>query len=95
MEIEQTTEYKNWFKKIRDQKAKARIAIRIKRLSAGNPGQVDKVGEGISEIKINFGPGYRVYYKKTGASVLLLLIGGDKKTQDSDIKKAKIIAKNI
>lgn len=69
------------------------MLIRIDRLAAGNPGDVKPVGEGISELRINYGPGYRVYYRQEGDELILLLCGGDKSTQDDDIKNAKRIAK--
>lgn len=72
-----------------------RIDIRIRRLSLGNPGDVKPVGEGISELRVDYGPGYRVYYLQRGDEFILLLIGGDKSTQDKDINKAKALAKNL
>jgi putative addiction module killer protein len=69
------------------------VLVRIDRLAAGNPGDVKPVGEGISELRINYGPGYRVYYLQDGDTLIVLLFGGDKSTQDYDIKHAKRIAK--
>jgi putative addiction module killer protein len=80
---------------LRDQKARARIDARIRRLELGNPGDVEPVGEGVSELKIDYGPGYRVYFVKNGKTVVVLLCGGDKSTQDQDIKKAKTLAKEL
>ena len=68
---------------------------RVKRLCAGNPGDVKSVGEGVSELRIDYGPGYRVYYKDTGREIILLLCGGDKSTQQEDIKRAKKIARHF
>ena len=76
-------------------RARARDQARIERLAAGNPGDVKPVGEGISELRIDYGPGYRVYYMKQGRTIIILLAGGDKKTQASDIKTAIRLAKNL
>lgn len=76
-------------------RARARILVRIERLAAGNPGDVKPVGEGVSELRINYGPGYRLYYKKFGREVVILLAGGDKRTQSKDIKTAWRLAKNL
>ena len=81
-----------WLKKLRDDEARARIVTRVNRLAEGNPGDVKPSGEGISEMRIDYGPGYRVYYKDTGREIIILLCGGDKRTQDKDIKRAKEIA---
>lgn len=83
----------NWVRSLKDRRAAARIAVRIDRLADGNPGQVRDVGEGVSELKIDYGPGYRVYYIRRGKEVFLLLCGGDKSTQAKDIAEAKRIAK--
>ena len=88
-----TDQYKSWFDGLRDRRAAARIATRIDRLAEGNPGDVKPVGEGLSEMRIDYGPGYRVYYVQRGPSVLLLLVGGDKSTQTADIRIAKKLAK--
>ena len=87
--------FQSWYEDLRDQKAKARIDARIRRLELGNPGNVEPVGEGVSELKIDYGPGYRVYFVKTGKTVVVLLCGGDKSTQAQDIKKAKTLAKEL
>jgi len=79
-------------KNVRDNRAVARIYRRINRLENGNPGDVKPVGVGISEMRIDYGPGYRVYYQETGDEIILLLCGGDKSTQERDIDKAKAIA---
>ncbi len=93
IEVRQTDLFANWLRKLRDEQARARIQIRIRRLSLGNFGDVKPVGEGVSELRIDYGPGYRVYFQQTGTSLVLLLVGGDKKTQDADIAKAKKLAK--
>jgi len=87
--------YTKWYKKLTDTRAKARVLIRVKRLCAGNPGDIEPIGEGCSEMKIHYGPGYRVYFKDTGKNIILLLCGGDKSTQQEDIKLAKKIARNF
>lgn len=87
-----TDEFSDWLKALNDDRAKARVLIRIDRLVAGNPGDVEPVGEGVSEMKIDYGPGYRVYYIKRGSMLIILLCGGDKSTQKRDIKRAKQLA---
>lgn len=88
--INYTDEFKRWLKRLRDKEAKARILQRIDRVKYfGNPGDVEPVGGGIYEMKVNYGPGYRLYYANRGSEVILLLIGGDKSTQKKDIAKAK------
>ncbi len=84
--------FDRWLKKLRDLKAKAKIEARILRLSMGNPGDVKPVGRGISEMRIEYGPGYRVYYKQSGEELIILLCGGDKSTQQQDIAMAQKIA---
>jgi len=95
VEVRQTAGYARWFKKLRDQQARARIDVRIRRLSLGNPGDARAVGEGVLELRIDYGPGYRVYYIHRGRSVVILLAGGDKRTQDRDIRAAKELAKAL
>jgi putative addiction module killer protein len=93
IEIRETDTFSDWLRGLRDAKAKAIIAARIRRLAFGNPGDVRPVGEGISELRIHLGPGYRVYYVQRGAVVIVLLCGGDKSTQEKDIEKARKLAK--
>jgi putative addiction module killer protein len=93
IEVRQTDLFANWLRKLRDEQARARIQIRIRRLSLGNFGDVKPVGEGVGELRIDYGPGYRVYFLQIGNLLVLLLIGGTKKTQDADIVKAKKLAK--
>jgi probable addiction module antidote protein/putative addiction module killer protein len=95
MEVRKTDEYARWFEKLRDRKARARILVRVRRLSLGNPGDVASVGEGVSELRIDYGPGYRVYFKQQSKTVFVLLIGGDKRTQKRDIEVAKQLARNL
>ncbi len=95
MEIRQTETCSDWFNLLRDQRAKARIAIHIRRLSLGNPGDVKPVGNGISELRISYGPGYRVYYVQRGQVFVVLLCGGDKSSQTADIGKAKELASQL
>ena len=92
MQIRRTKIYDAWFSKLKDLAARIRIAARIQRLKAGNPGDSRSVGSGVVELKINFGPGYRVYYIQRGNELILLLCGGDKSNQSKDIERAKLIA---
>jgi len=92
MKIRKTSVYKKWISGLRDSRARYRILTRIKRLEEGNPGDVKPAGEGISEMRIDYGPGYRVYYMDTGKEIIILLCGGDKTTQQEDIARAKRIA---
>lgn len=84
--IRRTRDFADWIKTLKDFRAQARIADRIDRLAAGNPGDVKPVGEGVSELRIKYGPGYRVYFVRDGSIVYVLLCGGDKSTQDKDIR---------
>ena len=93
IEIRETESFSVWLRGIRDAQARARIAARVRRLAFGNPGDAQPVGEGISELRIHYGPGYRVYYVQRGAFLIVLLCGGDKSTQKKDIEAAKRLAK--
>jgi putative addiction module killer protein len=93
IEVRQTEVFSTWLRKLRDLQVLARIQIRIRRLSLGNFGDAKPVGKGVSELRIDYGPGYRVYFQKTGNVLVLLLVGGTKQTQKSDIAKAKKLAK--
>ncbi len=95
IEIRQTEVYANWFAKLRDRQARTRIDVRIRRLSLGNRGDVRPVGEGVSELRIDYGPGYRVYFVQRGSELVILLAGGDKHTQDQDIHTALELARNL
>jgi putative addiction module killer protein len=92
VEVRQTTVFSEWFAGLRDIRAKARIDARIKRLQFGLFGDVKPVGDGVSEFRVDYGPGYRVYFMRRGKEVILLLCGGDKRTQNRDIKAAKAMA---
>jgi len=92
MRVRKSTVYKEWIDRLKDERARYRINARIKRLENGNPGDVKPVGEGISEMRIHYGAGYRVYYKDTGREIIILLCGGDKSTQQDDIARAKQLA---
>lgn len=95
IEIRETEQFSAWLEGLRDQRAKAKIAARIMRLSLGNPGDAAPVGEGISELRIHYGPGYRVYFVQRGDVLVILLCGGNKKSQAKDIDKAKSIAADL
>ena len=95
IEIRKTEIFAKWIDGLRDVRARARILVRIERLAEGNPGDVRPVGEGVSEMRIDYGPGYRVYYKKQGSKLVILLAGGDKRSQARDIKNALNLAKNL
>ncbi len=94
-EVRKTDAYARWLDGLRDIRARARILARVERLAAGNPGNVKPVGEGVSELRIDYGPGYRVYFTMRGPSVIILLAGGDKSTQATDIKRALRLARNL
>jgi putative addiction module killer protein len=93
IEIRQTKTFADWFRDLRDRRARARIQVRIDRLSLGNPGDVKPVGEGVSELRIDYGPGYRVYFVRRGEMVVVLLAGGDKRTQAHDVDAAIKLAR--
>ena len=93
--IRKTESYAQWIDNLRDLQARARVQVRIERLVAGNPGDVRAVGEGVSELRIDYGPGYRVYFTKRGRKVVILLAGGDKTTQSADIKIALRLSRNL
>ncbi|MGD9560755.1 MAG: type II toxin-antitoxin system RelE/ParE family toxin [Pyrinomonadaceae bacterium] len=95
IEVRKTDQFANWIDGLRDTRARARIQARIKRLADGNPGDVKPVGKGLSEMRIDHGPGYRVYFLRRGAELIILLAGGDKGSQAKDIRRAKSIAEEI
>lgn len=95
IELRKTETYARWIDDLRDVHARARILARVERLATGNPGDVKPVGEGVSELRINYGPGYRVYYTQRGRELVILLAGGDKSTQARDIKTALRLARNL
>jgi len=91
--VRKTDVFKKWMEKLKDNIGKAHINRRIDRLEKGNPGDVEPIGEGCFEIRIDYGPGYRVYFKNTGSQIIIILCGGDKSTQKRDIEKAKRLAR--
>ncbi|MBN1365673.1 MAG: type II toxin-antitoxin system RelE/ParE family toxin [Syntrophaceae bacterium] len=95
IEIRKTEIFAKWIDGLTDIRARARILVRIERLLSGNPGDVKAVGEGVSELRIDYGPGYRVYLKKKGRKLIILLAGGDKRTQSKDIKIALRLAHEL
>jgi len=95
VEIRQTSDFADWLRKLKDEAARARINVRLRRLSLGNAGDAKPVGAGVSELRIDYGPGYRVYFVKRGDILVILLCGGDKRTQDGDIAKAKAMAEGL
>jgi len=95
IEVRKTEIFAKWIDELPDIRARARILVRIERLAAGNPGDVRSVGQGVSELRIDYGPGYRVYYKKRGQKMVILLAGGDKHTQGKDIKTALRLARHL
>lgn len=94
-EIRKTDLYAKWLDGLRDIHARARVQARVERLATGNPGNVKPVGEGVSELRIDYGHGYRVYYTMRGRTMIILLAGGDKRTQTTDIKTALRLARNL
>jgi putative addiction module killer protein len=95
VEVRQTETFDRWFRKLRDRRARARIQIRIDRLLLGLPGDVRPVGEGVSELRVDYGPGYRVYFAQRGETLIVLLAGGDKGSQDRDISTALVLARSL
>ena len=94
-EVRQTEVYARWFRRLRDRQARAQIDVRIRRLSLGNPGDARPVGGGVSELRIDYGPGYRVYFLRRGRSLIVLLAGGDKDSQGRDIRRALELANDL
>ena len=94
-EIRKTTRFADWLDNLKDLKARARIQVRIERLISGNPGDVKPVGKGISELRIDFGPGYRIYYTIRNNEIIFLLSGGDKSSQSSDIRNAIELSESL
>jgi len=95
LEIRKTEAFVQWLDGLRDIKARSRLLARIERLASGNPGDVKPIGEGVSELRIDYGPGYRVYFVQRGQTVIVLLAGGDKRTQAKDIRTAIRLARNL
>ena len=95
MTIRRTAEFAKWLKRLKDPNARFRIINRLDRLAEGNPGDSRSVGGGVVELKVDYGPGYRVYYVGKGETLTVVLCGGDKSTQEQDIRRAKLIAANL
>jgi putative addiction module killer protein len=95
IEIRQTDTYRKWFDLLKDRMARIRIDVRIRRLSLGNPGNVKPVGEGVSEMRIDYGPGYRIYFLHKSSRIIILLSGGDKSTQAKDIRIAQELSRGV
>ncbi|RNJ48658.1 type II toxin-antitoxin system RelE/ParE family toxin [Methylocystis hirsuta] len=95
LEVRKTGAFEAWLTGLKDQRGKAKIVARIDRLALGNPGDVSPVGEGVSELRIHFGPGYRVYFVRRGKALVVLLCGGDKGSQERDIAQAKSLAAEL
>ena len=95
IEIRKTEAFARWLDDLRDMRARARVQVRIERLAAGNPGDVRPVGEGVSELRIDHGPGYRVYFKRYRRELIILLAGGDKSSQAKDTKAALLLAREF
>lgn len=94
-DIRETESFALWLSGLRDQQARARIQVRVDRLALGNPGDVKPVGSGVSELRIDYGPGYRVYFTQLGEAVIVLLAGGDKRSQHQDIQHAIRLARDL
>ena len=95
IEVRKTEVYAKWLDRLRDARARARVLVRVERLAARNPGDVRPVGEGVSELRIDYGPGYRVYFKEQSRTIVVLLAGGDKRSQSRDIETALRLARNL
>lgn len=95
VKLRKTETYAKWLDGLRDLQARARVQVRVERLAAGNPGDVKPVGKGVSELRINYGPGYRIYFVQKGDELIILLAGGDKSMQAKDIKIALNLAQNL
>jgi putative addiction module killer protein len=95
VEVRQTERFAQWLQDLRDLRARAKVQVRIERLIGGNPGDVRPVGSGISELRIDYGPGYRVYYQQKDSRLIILLAGGDKSSQVKDIEEALMLSRQI
>jgi putative addiction module killer protein len=95
VEVRETARFSDWLRGLRDGVARAKIAARVQRLALGNPGDVRPVGGGVGELRVHHGPGYRVYFARRGAQLVVLLCGGDKSTQARDIAEAKSLARQL
>jgi putative addiction module killer protein len=95
VEVRRTEEFDRWLRRLKDANAAARIIGRIRRMEDGNPGDVRSVGQGLMEMRVDHGPGYRIYYTHRGTAIVILLCGGDKSTQARDIRRAKELAERL
>jgi putative addiction module killer protein len=95
IEVRQTAIFRDWMADLKDSRARVRIADRIDRLTLGNPGDTKSIGDGVSELRIDYGPGYRLYFTRRGQRLVVLLCGGDKSSQNRDIDRAKALAKDL
>lgn len=95
IELRQTETFRKWRTKLKDERARAAIAFRLARLAHGHAGDAEPIGQGISELRVHYGPGYRVYFQRRGSTIIILLCGGDKSTQATDIKAAKRLADEL
>lgn len=95
IEVRQTDEFRTWLRRLKDDNAVARIVARIRRMERGNPGDTRSVGSGVMEMRVDYGPGYRVYYVPRGAAFVILLCAGDKRTQMQDVERAHAMARDI
>jgi putative addiction module killer protein len=95
IEVRQAQAFSVWLRRLKDANAVARIIARIRRLEQGNPGDSKSVGKGVLEMRVDYGPGYRIYYSQRGAQIVILLCGGDKRTQQQDIKQAQMLAETL
>jgi putative addiction module killer protein len=95
IEVHQTDEFRIWLRRLKDDNAVARIAARIRRMEQGNQGDTRSVGSGVMEMRVDYGPGYRIYYVQRGAAIVILLCAGDKRTQQQDIRRAHAMAREI
>jgi putative addiction module killer protein len=95
LEVRQTQQFRTWLRRLKDSNTVARIVARIRRMEQGNFGDTRSVGAGVMELRIDYGPGYRVYYVNRGAEIVILLCGGDKRTQQQDIRRAHDLARDL
>ena len=95
IEVRQTEHFSDWLNRLKDATAVARITVRVRRMALGNPGDSKSVGGGVREMRVDYGPGYRIYYVQRGAQIVILLCGGDKRTQQQDIKRAQELAETL
>lgn len=95
MDVRTTEDFDRWIDRLRDRQARARILERVRRLAIGNPGDVAPVGDGVSELRIHYGPGYRIYFVQRGSALIVVVAGGDKDSQQTDIRRARTLAKEV